>query len=105
MDPYNSYVLEQPQNIGPTLRNLAEKYLLKHEQTHFDITEFFAKKINEKLASKWFLNEQEASYIIEQATKENNKTHLLYDSLTNHGRDTVQQSKWSREYREKLKIN
>lgn len=99
MDQSKSYKRIAPPDVDPDFLKWVNRYSLKHEKTHFNITEFYSRKANEQLGSKWPLRETEAKIILEQIFEEYNHEDKLYDSITHHGLDTIQQINWTKKYR------
>jgi hypothetical protein len=98
MDPEKSYKKEVAVGYEPRIKALAEKHLLRHEQTHFDLAEHFSRLANQKLASHMLLSEAEAQTMLAQLQKEYEAIEAIYDSTTRHGADTLQQAKWTEKY-------
>lgn len=99
MEPDKSYRKEVAVGYDPRIKTLAEKHLLRHEQTHFDLAEHFSRLANQKLASHLLLSDTEAQSMLEQLQKEYEAIEAIYDSTTRHGADTLQQAKWTEKYR------
>jgi hypothetical protein len=80
--------------------------LLNHEQLHFDISEFFARKLRQKLFETKFAT----SYDIQLKVKEIYHEILLasidfqnkYDKETNHSKNKDQQFMWNKKVKEML---
>lgn len=79
--------------------------LLRHEQTHFDITEIMARKLRKFLAENKFKLKavrskiDEVTHILQQ---ENKAMQESYDQETNHGNNSKKQQKWERHVQNKL---
>lgn len=99
MNQDKSYIKEVAVGYEPEIKALAEKHLLRHEQTHFDIAEHFSRLANQKLASHFILSESEVQLMLGQLQKEYEIIESMYDSATRHGADTLQQSVWTEKYR------
>lgn len=81
----------------------SDDYILKHEQTHFDITEYHSRLARDSISKHLFLNENEVESIILSFHFDSKVTHNIYDSLTKHGTLDDVQTFWTRKYREMLK--
>jgi len=70
--------------------------LLKHEQTHFDIAEFFARKLIITLNEHKFTNnfKNEITEIQKQEYKDRMAMQVVYDNQTNHSINKEMQQKW-----------
>ena len=80
-------------------------YILAHEQVHFDISEWHARKLNKALREYRF-NERTVSRdipaIYDHVMKEQTYFQTLYDSETNHSRDKEQQAFWQEKIKKEL---
>lgn len=82
-------------------------YILKHEQTHFDITELYTRKLRQLISQKDFtkvknvVSEIDRMYkrIANEWQKEENK----YDSETQHGINGARQNIWNENIAAQLK--
>jgi len=89
MNPKNSWVkLKYKNNSTDGLE------LLEHELGHFNITEFYARKIQDSISTYWGEPEK-VEAIIQYWAKENDSMQNVYDDFTKHGRDTIQQHVWT----------
>ena len=80
--------------------------LLKHEQTHFDITELWARKFRQKLKGKTFSFksfQSELNTIQTAIYKESKEMQVLYDKETEHSVNAANQQKWNKKTAEDLK--
>ncbi len=71
--------------------------LLKHEQRHFDITEFHVRKAKDSVKKCWGKNSKEIENVIIHFNELMNNYQTFYDSITNHGLDTLAQLKFDKE--------
>jgi len=82
------------------------EYLLKHEQTHFDIIELYARKFREELLSK-SIKASKFSTIVQKLydkyVDEIFKRQQLYDKETNLGMIKEKQEEWNKKVAEELK--
>jgi Bacterial protein of unknown function (DUF922) len=72
-------------------------YILAHEQGHFDITEIFARKLNEALQSYAFNKrtfKKDISEIYQSIVKQKEDFQKLYDGETDHSRRKKAQYDW-----------
>jgi hypothetical protein len=73
-------------------------YILQHEQLHFDITEYYARLLRERIEPYQLKNDHE-SYdevvkIYEEIVYQWNVTQDKYDEETDHGTNVVTQKRW-----------
>jgi hypothetical protein len=73
-------------------------YILQHEQLHFDITEYYARVLRERLEPYQFKSDHE-SYaevvkIYEDVVYQWNVTQDRYDDETDHGVNVISQKNW-----------
>ncbi len=71
--------------------------LLRHEQTHFDLTEYFARKMRQKfhdLKEPCNLLEERILAMVDSVYTELEITHQLYDQYTVHGLNKENQKLW-----------
>jgi len=81
------------------------KYLLSHEQGHFDLTEIYARKLRQDLIKQDLrLTNYQGVFdsLYEQVHSELNKSQALYDSETDHSRNLDQQKKWNEKIKNDL---
>ena len=75
-------------------------YILAHEQAHFDITEIFARKLNEALENYRFNKKtfkKDISAIYQSIVKQKEDFQKLYDGETDHSRNKRMQYNWLEE--------
>ncbi|MCH7411260.1 hypothetical protein MM239_17830 [Belliella sp. DSM 111904] len=76
-----------------------DDYSLNHEQRHFDVTKVVGDRLQQKLEGLE-LNPENYEGLVNSAYldayREMNHLQKLYDSQTNHGRDTQMQEKWNK---------
>ncbi|MBK8472685.1 MAG: hypothetical protein IPL33_11280 [Sphingobacteriales bacterium] len=71
--------------------------LLKHEQTHFDLTEYFARKLRLRfraLNNPCAMSEEAILSMVDSIYVELEMTHHLYDQYTVHGLNKENQRLW-----------
>ncbi len=88
---------------------------LEHEQAHFDITEYFARKLSAELRSfqAQAKSEKEARRRLERAVRKHyeqtlaawQETQERYDRETNHGGRDIRQEQWRRHVRGLLELD
>jgi hypothetical protein len=73
------------------------EYILAHEQGHFDITEIFARKLNEALQNYAFNKrsfKQDINDIYQSIVRQKEEYQKMYDDETDHSRDRKIQYEW-----------
>jgi len=82
----------------------ANPIILSHEQLHFDISEMFARKMEQILTGTKFTNnaKSELKEIYRKILRELNDYQNQYDAETNFSRDTVQQFIWNKKIKKSL---
>lgn len=80
------------------------EYILKHEQTHFDISELYArilrKKLSERNFSKKVKTEIEAIY--RKTEQERRSTQAKFDDETDHSRNVQMEKQWENHIAQQL---
>jgi len=72
-------------------------YILAHEQGHFDITEIYARKLHEALASYQFNKrtfKRDIGEIYQSIVKQKEDMQKVYDGETDHSRNRKLQYEW-----------
>lgn len=72
-------------------------YILAHEQGHFDITEIFARKLNEALQNYQFNRrtfKPDINNIYQSIVSQKEEYQKMYDDETNHSRNRKMQYEW-----------
>jgi hypothetical protein len=72
-------------------------YILAHEQGHFDITEIFARKLNEALQNYEFNKrsfKKDINEIYQNIVAQKEEFQKMYDSDSDHSRNRKQQYDW-----------
>lgn len=80
--------------------------VLRHEQTHFDITEVFARRLRRELGavrSPCHKSDAELKSIARRLVEEERQTQRRYDQESNHGLITNRQSDWNYDVANMLK--
>lgn len=81
-------------------------YLLKHEQTHFDIVEIYARKLRQSYSLFKFNKNNYKSELNTQYQKINTEKlncQVLYDSETDHSKIKAKQLEWEKKVAKELK--
>lgn len=84
--------------------SLCDSLILSHEQLHFDISELYARKMRNRLASTSFTQnvKAEVKQIYKEVLEELEEFQNLYDDQTNFSRDVEQQLIWNNKIEEAL---
>jgi hypothetical protein len=84
----------------------SSKYILEHEQMHFDITEVNARRLRKRIAEKDFTRVKNISAVIksfyEKANADWNNEQNLFDKDTQHGLNPAKQNLWKVRIAEEL---
>lgn len=85
--------------------SLCDTLILSHEQLHFDISELFARKMRERLATETFSQnvKAEVKKIYSEVLSELETFQNQYDKETDFSRDIEQQLIWNKKLQEALK--
>lgn len=75
--------------------NKINELILQHEQTHFDITELYARKLRQILSQKKFIFNFEAKMIFNFIFIEHNRTQIEYEADTLFGNKKNKQIYWT----------
>jgi hypothetical protein len=83
-----------------------DTYILKHEQGHFDITEYHARLLRKNLKSYKYKSFASISIDIQrmfdEASDAANEMQVRYDEETNHSINRKKQSKWNKKIKNLL---
>jgi hypothetical protein len=84
--------------------SLCDSLILSHEQLHFDISELYARKMRNRLASTSITQnvKAEVKQIYKEVLEELEEFQNLYDDQTNFSRDLEQQLIWNNKIEEAL---
>jgi len=87
--------------------SLADKYILAHEQYHFNITEVFARKFRQRVAQVEVTQSlgTDLDQIHEEINKELSDFQELYDKETNYSRNFEEQVIWQNRIDDALENN
>jgi len=76
-----------------------DDYILKHEQVHFDITEYHSRLLRKKLKDHRFKNfaavEKDIMRIFNESSNAANAMQVKYDEETDHSINRKKQAKWN----------
>lgn len=82
------------------------KYVLNHEQIHFDITEYHARLLRKDLKNHTYSSlesiGEDVRNMFEKASNAANEMQLLYDEQTNHSLNKKKQAKWNKKMKKYL---
>jgi hypothetical protein len=81
-----------------------DSLLLAHEQTHFDINEYYARLLNDSLRHHWMIDEEGVETILYTFYNRMAREGDLYDKETSHGTNVEVQRTWSERYLDKLNL-
>ena len=87
--------------------HLKDAYLLSHEQFHFDIGEWYARKLRQKLfTAKYTVKtfNTQLNKIIKDVQTEMHAATILYDKQTNHSLIKEQQALWEKKITEGISL-
>lgn len=79
-------------------KDTADKFLLMHEQGHFNLAELYARKIRKALLGTRFTYDSAGAQfkkVYKGYFHKLNKEQDIYDSITNHSRNHAEQTIWS----------
>lgn len=81
-------------------------YILKHEQVHFDITEYYSRVLRKKIKTRRFKSfdtvEKEVMDMFNQTFEEASKMQVKYDNDTGHSQNKKKQAKWNKKIKKML---
>ncbi|HXU27664.1 MAG TPA: DUF922 domain-containing protein [Bacteroidia bacterium] len=87
-------------------KNFSDDFVLKHEQTHFDITEVYARKLRKKLSETKFSStkqaQQQIQSIYNELFRESSGEQKKYDAETKHSINKEEQEKWNKNIENEL---
>lgn len=78
---------------------------LRHEQTHFDLTEIHARRMRRyfgELIAPCKINTNELEEMAERFTRDEKTAQDQYDSETDNGRSAAQQSRWEKQVSDQM---
>lgn len=83
-----------------------DKYILNHEQVHFDITEYHARIFRKKLKTRRYKSydtiEKKITDLFNESFKTASEMQVLYDNQTNHSINRRKQDKWNKKVKNML---
>lgn len=84
------------------------EYILRHEQGHFDIAEFFARMLHRELGAYEFNSrtyDRDLKIIYDQVMREKENMQNQYDRETNHSINRDNQEEWLEKIRKMLEAS
>ena len=89
-----------------TVRNTAEsRRTLRHEQTHFDVSEVYARRMRryfQDLLAPCSQSDEELTTLAQRFVREEKATQVRYDEETTHGVVAPKQAEWESEIARQL---
>lgn len=81
-------------------------FILKHEQTHFNITELYARKLRKRISEYSFTKNaaKEIKMLYHKTEKERKNAQEAYDKATNHSRNRSVEEYWSQAIKDSLEL-
>lgn len=83
-----------------------DAYILKHEQGHFDITEYYARVLRKNLKTYKYKSfatiAPDVQRMFNEASKAANEMQVKYDADTNHSINRKKQAKWNKKIQKLL---
>jgi hypothetical protein len=77
--------------------------LLIHEQGHFAISEIYTRKAQDTILKCWGKSPHYIEDIIKKYKNRRDQEQIFYDSITDHGRDSIEQKRWTAKLSKELK--
>jgi hypothetical protein len=76
--------------------DLVNDYILKHEQTHFDISELYARKLRKAMEETTFSNnpKEEVNQLYQNLEGARRQMQLKYDFETDHSKNEPVETQW-----------
>ena len=91
---YRAYAAMNNQKSWRKSKSVESDYLLNHEQYHFNITEYFARKLNAIIESKGYTTEAEIMPELSSLRRELSIMQDRYDAQSEHSSKQDMQRKW-----------
>lgn len=92
--------MDRTQSYYDTTR--ASPAILRHEQLHFDIAEWYARKLNQVLEAKGYIPREMGNEIFRKYFAEYQQIQDTCEQETQYGQYTLQQMTWEKEVAKKL---
>jgi len=85
--------------------DLVTDYILKHEQTHFDISELYTRKLRKAMEETSFSNnpKEEVNELYQKMENARRQLQAKYDSETDHSKNEPVEIQWRRFVAKELK--
>ncbi|MFL1895812.1 hypothetical protein ACJRPK_08920 [Aquimarina sp. 2-A2] len=93
-DRYISYAIQENQFSWKKSSVGDDKHLLRHEQYHFNLTEYYSRRMNSFLRVNNIESTDDFMGELNRLSKELGKAQNLYDTETNHNLNTEEQKRW-----------
>ncbi|WP_373395881.1 hypothetical protein V8V91_14970 [Algoriphagus halophilus] len=91
---YSAYAAMNNQYSWKSRYVLNSDYVLNHEQYHFNITEYHARKLNGIFENKDFGHESQVMYELLRIRSDLYRMQIKYDAETDHSLNRAYQKKW-----------
>tara|TARA_R110002072_G_scaffold302685_1_gene487312 strand:- start:182 stop:1147 length:966 start_codon:yes stop_codon:yes gene_type:complete len=91
---FSAYAAMNNQSSWKRIEVMESKYTLSHEQYHFNITEYHARKLNQQIKNKNLNNESEVNSELYVLRSELRKMQVKYDTESDHSLKRAFQRMW-----------
>ena len=91
---FSAYAAMNNQSSWKRIEAMDSKYTLNHEQYHFNISEYYARKLNQLIKSKNLNNESEVNSELYVLRSELRKMQVQYDTESDHSLKRAFQRMW-----------
>lgn len=91
---FSAYAAMNNQSSWKRKEAINSKYLLNHEQYHFNITEYHARKLNQLIKNKNLIKEYEVNSELYALRSEERAMQVNYDTESNHSLKKAFQRMW-----------
>lgn len=87
------------------VNDAVSEYILKHEQTHFDISELHARMLRKKLKTIEFSDniKKKVDALYSQIEEDRRQMQQRFDKETNHSKNTIKELEWEKNVVTQLK--
>ncbi|WP_439490625.1 hypothetical protein [Algoriphagus sp.] len=93
-EKFSAYAAMNNQSSWKRIEVMDSKYTLNHEQYHFNITEYHARKLNQLIINKNLSNESEVNSELYALRSELRKMQVKYDKESDHSLKRAFQRMW-----------
>ncbi len=94
MERFSAYAAMNNQSSWKRIDVIDSKYTLNHEQYHFNITEYHARKLNQLIANKNLGSESEVNSELAAIRSEIRRMQVKYDTESDHSLKRAFQKMW-----------